>query len=251
MVCPNCKADSPHGSRFCIQCGALLPLACPSCGHGNPPLAKFCASCGTVLAAGSPPSPAIVAATSLAERRQVTVMFCDLVGSTALSVQLDPEDLREVMVAYHTYVAETVTRFGGFVAKYLGDGVPAYFGYPQANEHDPESAVRAALELVGGLYERDWPSSIAPQIRIGIATGLVVVGNLAGEDVAQQHEIVGETPNLSAGLQALAEPNTVVIAPTTRRCMRPAGRRCWAATKSCSCCCAAGSKQRPAKVASC
>jgi class 3 adenylate cyclase len=216
MACPNCRAESPDGSKFCVQCGAPLPVACPSCGHGSAPLAKFCASCGTVLAAG-PPLPPAIAPSASAERRQLTVMFCDLVDSTALSVRLDPEDLREVIVFYHSYVAETVGRFGGFVAKYLGDGVLVYFGYPQAEEHDPESAVRAGLQLVGGLYERDWPSTIAPQIRIGIATGLAVVGNLAGEDVAQQHGIVGETPNLAARLQALAEPNTVVIAPTTRR----------------------------------
>jgi class 3 adenylate cyclase/predicted ATPase len=217
MVCPNCKAESPDGSKFCVQCGALLLLACPSCGHGNSPLANFCASCGTVLTAGAPLSPAIVAPASSAERRQLTVMFCDLVGSTALSVRLDPEDLREVIVAYQIYVAETVVRFGGFVAKYMGDGVLAYFGYPQAHEHASERAARAGLELVRGLYERDWPSNIAPQIRIGIATGLVVVGNFAGEDATQQHGIVGETPNLAARLQALAQPNTVVIAPTTRR----------------------------------
>jgi class 3 adenylate cyclase/predicted ATPase len=144
-------------------------------------------------------------------------MFCDLVGSTALSVRLDPEDLREVMVAYQTYVAATVIRFGGFVASYMGDGVLVYFGYPQAHEHASERAARAGLELVGGLSERDWPSNVAPQIRIGIATGLVVVGNLAGEDETQQHGIVGGTPNLAARLQALAEPNAVVIESTTRR----------------------------------
>jgi predicted ATPase/class 3 adenylate cyclase len=192
MVCPNCKAENPDGS-------------------------KFCASCGTVLTAGSPLSPAIVPSTPSAERRQLTVMFCDLVGSTALSVRLDPEDLREVMFAYQTYVTETVTRFGGFVAGYMGDGVLVYFGYPQAHEHASERAARAGLELVGGLYERDWPSNVVPQIRIGIATGLVVVGNLAGEDEAQQHGVVGGTPNLAARLEALAEPNTVVIEPTTHR----------------------------------
>ena len=132
-------------------------------------------------------------------------------------MRLDPEDLREVIVAYQTYVTETVVRFDGFVASYMGDGVLVYFGYPQAHEHASERAARAGLELVRGLYERDWPSNIAPQIRIGIATGLVVVGNFAGEDATQQHGIVGETPNLAARLQALAQPNTVVIAPTTRR----------------------------------
>src|SRR5260370_24763995 len=153
---------------------------------------------------------------SSAERRQLTVMFCDLVGSTALSVRLDPEDLREVIAAYQIYVAETVARFGGFVAKYMGDGVLVYFGYPRAHEHDAERAVRAGVELLSALYERDWPSNTAPQVRIGIATGLVVVGGLVGEGVAREHEVTGETPNLAARLQALAEPNTVVIESNTR-----------------------------------
>ena len=147
-------------------------------------------------------------------------MFCDLVGSTELSVRLDPEDLREVIVAYQAYVAETVARFGGFIAKYMGDGVLVYFGYPRAHEHDAERAIRAGLALVRASNEREWPSSIAAQVRVGIATGLVVVGDLIGEGVAQEqgmHGIVGETPNLAARLQAVAEPNTVVIASSTRR----------------------------------
>jgi class 3 adenylate cyclase/predicted ATPase len=155
------------------------------------------------------------AARTDAERRQVTVMFSDLVGSTALSTRMDPEDLREVISAYQKCVAETVRRFGGFVAKYMGDGVLVYFGYPQAHEDDAEQAVRAGLELiaaVAGLKTR-----AALQTRIGIATGLVVVGDLIGSGAAQEQAIVGETPNLAARLQALAEPNMVVIADGTRR----------------------------------
>jgi class 3 adenylate cyclase len=150
-----------------------------------------------------------------AERRQVTVMFCDLVGSTALSARMDPEDLREIISAYQKCVAETVQRFGGFVAKYMGDGVLVYFGYPQAHEDDAERAVRAGLELiqaVGGLK-----SSAPLQTRVGIATGLVVVGDIIGAGEAQERGIVGETPNLAARLQGLAEPNAVVIAESTRR----------------------------------
>jgi class 3 adenylate cyclase/predicted ATPase len=150
-----------------------------------------------------------------AERRQVTVMFSDLVGSTALSARMDPEDLREVISAYQKCVAETVRRFGGFVAKYMGDGVLVYFGYPQAHEDDAERAVRTGLELiaaVAGLKTR------APlQTRVGIATGLVVVGDLIGSGDAQERGIVGETPNLAARLQGIAEPNTAVIAEGTRR----------------------------------
>ena len=133
---------------------------------------------------GSPLSPAIVPRTSTAERRQLTVMFCDLVGSTALSVRLDPEDLREVIVAYQIHVAETVARFGGFVAKYMGDGVLIYFGYPEAHEDDAERAVRAGLAVinaVGRLASRE-----ALNVRLGIASGLVVVGDLIGTGAAQE-----------------------------------------------------------------
>jgi class 3 adenylate cyclase len=150
-----------------------------------------------------------------AERRQVTVMFSDLVGSTALSARMDPEDLREVISAYQKCVAETVGRFGGFVAKYMGDGVLIYFGYPEAHEDDAERAVRAGLELVaavGGLKTH------APlRTRVGIATGLVVVGDLIGSGASQEQAIVGETPNLAARLQGVAEPNGVVFAESTRK----------------------------------
>ena len=148
-----------------------------------------------------------------AERRQVTVMFSDLVGSTALSARMDPEDLREVITAYQKCVAETVRRFGGFVAKYMGDGVLVYFGYPQAHEDDAERAVRAGLELVAAVS--DLKTHAALQTRVGIATGLVVVGDLIGSGASQEQAIVGETPNLAARLQGIAEPNGVVIAEST------------------------------------
>ena len=151
-----------------------------------------------------------------AERRQVTVMFSDLVGSTALSARMDPEDLREVISAYHKCVAEIVRRFGGFVAQYLGDGVLVYFGYPEAHEDDAERAVRAGLELIAAVIALKTQASL--QTRVGIATGLVVVGDLmTGSGEAHERGIVGETPNLAARLQGIAEPNTVVIAEATRR----------------------------------
>jgi class 3 adenylate cyclase/predicted ATPase len=151
-----------------------------------------------------------------AERRQLTVMFCDLVGSTELSSRLDPEDLREVIAVYHRAVAEVVAQFDGFIAKYMGDGVLVYFGYPRAHEDDAERAVRAGLGVIDAVGRLD-VSSAKPQARVGIATGLVVVGDLIGEGSAQEQSVVGETPNLAARLQALAEPNAVVIAPSTRR----------------------------------
>jgi predicted ATPase/class 3 adenylate cyclase len=150
-----------------------------------------------------------------AERRQVTVLFSDLVGSTALAARMDPEDLRELISAYHKCVAEAVRRFGGFVAKYMGDGVLVYFGYPQAHEDDAERAVRAGLELVTAVATLK--ASVSLQTRVGIATGLVVVGDLVGSGEAQERGIIGETPNLAARLQGIAEPNMVVIAEGTRR----------------------------------
>ncbi|MEA2782731.1 MAG: hypothetical protein QOK29_4275, partial [Rhodospirillaceae bacterium] len=152
-----------------------------------------------------------------AERRQLTVMFCDLVGSTALSARLDPEDLREVIGAYHRCCANLVERNGGYVAKYMGDGVLAYFGYPRAHEHDAERAVQAGLALVEAAPRLVTPAGSPLQMRIGIATGLVVVGDLIGSGAAQERGVIGETPNLAARLQGIAEPNMVVIAEGTRR----------------------------------
>src|SRR6476660_247708 len=150
-----------------------------------------------------------------AERRQVTVMFSDLVGSKALSARMDPEDLREVISAYQKRVAETVQRLGGFVAKYMGDGVLVYFGYPRAHEDDAERAVRAGLDLVTSVSSLKTHATL--QTRVGIATGLVVVGDLIGSGASQEQAIVGETPNLAARLQGLAEPNSVVIAESTQK----------------------------------
>jgi class 3 adenylate cyclase/tetratricopeptide (TPR) repeat protein len=157
------------------------------------------------------------AAGSAAERRQLTIMFCDLVGSTALAARLDPEELREVIGAYHRCVAEAVRRFDGLVAKYMGDGVLVYFGYPRAHEDDAERAVRAGLDTVAAVAQFDVPAVGKLQVRIGIATGLVVVGDLTGEGESRERGVVGETPNLAARLQALAEPSSVLIAPATRR----------------------------------
>src|SRR5438046_3836389 len=163
------------------------------------------------------PAPAEAAAPAReAERRQLTVMFCDLVGSTALSTRLDPEDLREVIGAYHRAVAEIVAGFDGLVSRYMGDGVLIYFGYPQAHEDDAERAVRAGLSAIDAVDRLD-VKSVKLQARVGIATGLVVVGDLIGEGSAQEQSVVGETPNLAARLQALAQPDTVVIAAGTRR----------------------------------
>ncbi len=223
MECPSCGAEAPKGKRFCLDCGAALPSPCPSCGGLNPPSAKFCGDCGAKLGAESavPPAarrePALPPPTSAAERRQLTVMFVDLVGSTALSARLDPEDLREVIGAYHRYVADTVGRYDGFVAKYMGDGVLAYFGWPRAHEDEAERAVRAGLSVVQRVALLKGPTGEPLSCRVGIATGNGVVGDLTGEGVAQEEAVVGATPNLAARLQELAETGRVVIAEQTRR----------------------------------
>jgi class 3 adenylate cyclase len=152
---------------------------------------------------------------SQAERWQLTVMFCDLVGSTALSTRFDPADLREIVGAYHRRVTDTVARFGGFVAKYMGDGVLIYFGYPEAHEDDAERAARAGLAVVDAVGRLATQEPL--NVRIGIATGLVVVGDLIGAGAVQERGVVGETPNLAARLQALARPGTLVVAESTRR----------------------------------
>jgi class 3 adenylate cyclase len=147
--------------------------------------------------------------------RLAAVLFCDLVGSTALPAGLDPEDLRAVIGAYHRCAAAVIERSRGFVAKYMGDGVLAYFGYPRADEHDAERAVRAGLQLVEAMAGLDTAAGEALQVRIGIATGLVVVSDLIGAGSAKEQTVVGETPNLAARLQALANPAMLVIARLT------------------------------------
>jgi class 3 adenylate cyclase len=219
MECPSCKADIPEGNRFCEACGAPAPIFCPSCGAPARFGARFCGKCGAALTfAGSSsdatqvrPSPS----SAEAERRQLTVMFCDLVGSTPLSTRFDPEDLREIVGAYHRCVTDTVGRFGGFVAKYMGDGVLVYFGYPEAHEDDAERAARAGLAVIDAIGRLATQEPL--NVRIGIATGLVVVGDLIGAGAAQERGVVGETPNLAARLQALARPGTLVVADGTRR----------------------------------
>src|SRR5712692_6184483 len=234
MRCPSCAFENPAGMKFCNECGAPLKSRCPQCGFENPPHAKFCGECGTSLrgqfsasaqrdqqmeqavpvtprsAGQSPPE---------AERRQLTVMFCDLVGSTALSEQLDPEELREVVQQYQQVCAHVIGRYDGHIAQYLGDGVLVYFGYPAAHEDDAQRAVRAGLAIVGALREAPLQKARLQQplqVRIGIHTGPVVVGEMGGGGKREQLAL-GETPNIAARVQALAEPDTVVLSAATQR----------------------------------
>jgi class 3 adenylate cyclase/predicted ATPase len=174
-------------------------------------IASLCTTDGPANPRPTPP------AQDAAERRQLTVMFCDLVGSTAMSARLDPEDMREIIGTYHRCCAAQIEGNGGFVAKYMGDGVLAYFGYPQAHEHDAERAVRAGLAIVEAAPKLATVAGSPLHVRIGIATGLVVVGDLVGSGEAQERGVVGETPNLAARLQAIAEPDMVVIDMGTRK----------------------------------
>jgi class 3 adenylate cyclase len=193
----------------------LISIGVTSVGHRRKLLAAIASLGAAPLAATVIAAPRDAQAAADAERRQLTVMFCDLVGSTPLSARLDPEDLRGIIGAYHRCVTEVVEGFGGFVARFMGDGVLVYFGYPQAHEDDAERAVRSGLELVVAVSALKTHAPL--QTRVGIATGLVVVGDLIGSGASQEQAIVGETPNLAARLQGVAEPNGVVIAESTRK----------------------------------
>ena len=163
-----------------------------------------------------PPAPA----PAQAERRQLTVMFCDLVGSTALSTGMDPEDLRDVIASFQSRCSAAIRRYDGFVAKYMGDGILVYFGYPRAHEDEAERSVRAGLDIVDAMAELNAairrPPGVELAVRIGIATGPVIVGDQIGEGTASETAVVGETPNLAARLQALAQPNQIVVSAATR-----------------------------------
>jgi class 3 adenylate cyclase/predicted ATPase len=229
MKCPACAADIPSGLRFCGHCGSGVTGVCPGCGIVNPPGLRFCGKCGAALTPSGEslgerrgrdadldrhaPGKTV---SGQGERRQVTVLFSDLVGSLAISSQLDPEELHELIRAYRRACAGVVERFNGYVAQYLGDGMLAYFGFPAAHEDDAERAVRAGLGIVEAV-ERLMPTRrrVPLAVRVGIATGLVVAptGVAAGEDSI----VIGETPNIAARLQDLAPPNAVVIGPQTQR----------------------------------
>ena len=167
-------------------------------------------------AAAAPSGPSAADAPGDAERRQVTVLFCDMVGSTALSGTVDPELLGGLIRRYQDAVAGAIGRFGGFVAKFMGDGVLAYFGFPRAFEDAAERSVRAAIDILGEVAGIELPDGTRVQARVGIATGLVVVGEIVGSGAAQERAIVGETPNLAARLQALAAPDTILVSDATQ-----------------------------------
>ena len=224
MRCERCGFESSTPTRYCGGCGALQTSPCSSCGEYNPLDFRYCGSCGTVLPIRLPePSTAPSAEDLPAERRQLTVMFCDLVGSTSLSALLDPEELREIVRAYQDAAARVIERYDGYVAQYLGDGVLAYFGYPAARENEASRAVRAARELIGAIRELnrrpEHPPEVTLSARVGIHTGVVVVGEIGGGR-RREHLALGETPNVAARIQAAAEPDEVVLSAETHGLIR-------------------------------
>jgi class 3 adenylate cyclase/predicted ATPase len=218
MRCPSCNRDNRAERRFCAECGAALAARCATCGVSNDPGEKFCGGCGERLQPAAPavvstPAPEPVAALLAGERRQLTVLFCDLVGSTPLSQQLDAEEWRDLIAQYQQTARGAVARFGGHVAKNLGDGLLIYFGWPTAREDDPERAVRAGLAIVDAMAPLNAQFAAGDKtrlaIRIGMHTGPVVI--------ADDGEVYGETANVAARVQGAAEPDTVVITAATHR----------------------------------
>lgn len=238
MRCGSCGSGNPGDGRFCGACGAELTRTCPVCATENPIRFRFCGNCGSALdpaaiaspvideSDSAPPSQGFTrrasdGATAMApERRHLTVMFCDLVGSTALSLRMDPEELRDVVRSYQAACAAVIERYDGWVAQYLGDGVLAYFGYPVAHEDEGGRAARTGLGIVRAVQslsrELDLPAGLELAVRIAIHTGEVVVGEVGG-GARREHLALGDAPNIAARLQAIAQPNTVIASDVTRR----------------------------------
>jgi class 3 adenylate cyclase/tetratricopeptide (TPR) repeat protein len=242
MRCAKCGTESKTGRKFCANCGNALAIQCPNCSAENEPLSRFCEDCGAALApvlpsaeaenapqplaeihvaAGAATHTPSVTASAGGERRHLTVLFCDLVGSTEIAAQLDPEEWREVVAAYHRAATEAITRFGGHVAKYLGDGVMAFFGYPEAHDNDAERAARAGLELLDVISKLNQRSGTGFSLssparlsaRVGIDSGAVVIGTGASSEA----DVFGEAPNIANRVQTAAAPGTVSITAATHR----------------------------------
>ena len=226
MKCRTCGRVSRPGQRFCESCGTQVDKSCPMCNAPAAPDARFCGTCGASFSDSAEVQRASEAASAAGhsaipsdgQRRQLTVLFADVVGSTALSGRIDPEALRDLLRAYQGICSDCVTRFGGNVNQYLGDGVLAYFGYPTAHDNDAERAVLAGLAVVAGVRNlaelRKTKGQPVIEARVGIHTGLVVVGEMGAGDAHVNHA-VGETPNLAARIQGEADPNSVCISRAT------------------------------------
>jgi predicted ATPase/class 3 adenylate cyclase len=221
MHCSSCEFENSKGKKFCSECETVLQPCCAQCGADNTPTAKFCGECGVPLNApiGTPVSKTahLQQGDVVGERRHLTVLFSDLVGSTEISARLDPEEFRELVADYHGAAAEAITRFDGYVAKYLGDGIMAYFGWPEAHDNDAERAARAGLailEAVAGLNDRDAKSDRPKlSVRVGIDTGNVVIGKRGGSE----SEIFGDAANIAARVQSAADPDAVIVTPALNK----------------------------------
>jgi class 3 adenylate cyclase len=239
MVCLSCNHSNETDAKFCENCGRALERACPNCGNAVSPSAKFCKHCGHNLAASEATktnqlddmrraAPQTVTEKIRAERsraegerKRVTALFTDIVGSTALAEQIDPEDWREIVSGAHQRVSEAVYRYEGTIAQLLGDGVLAFFGAPIAHEDDAERAIRAALDILDAI--RRYADELRRanrvpnfQMRIGLNTGLVVVGNI-GSDLHMEYLAVGDTVNLAARIQSAADANSILVSRNTQR----------------------------------
>lgn len=240
MTCPNCSFENTRDAKFCQNCGRPLERLCPNCGTPNASSARFCSNCGFNLA--SIPAPAATTQLSAlrqaapnalqdkiraiashveGERKPVTILFADLVGSTALAEKLDPEEWAEIISGLHQRVGEAIYRYEGTIAQLLGDGVLAFFGAPLAHEDDPARAIRAAQDIQTSIDEYCRALNARKrienfQMRVGVNTGLVVVGNI-GSDLHMEYLAIGDTVNLASRLQAAADPGTVLVSQSTRR----------------------------------
>ncbi|MEP5760399.1 MAG: adenylate/guanylate cyclase domain-containing protein [Litoreibacter sp.] len=239
MECLSCHTSNRSGRRFCSNCGAALPVECVECGFANEADDSFCGGCGSSLTSQLPAvaasqktpersvaSPKVLTNADAQQyafegsRRQLTVMFCDLVGSTVISEGLDPEEMTRLLTAYRNACAEVVERYGGFIGNFMGDGLLIYFGYPQAHEDDPQRAIQAGLCIIAAvdaLNDDFSATEVRLNVRIGINTGLVVAADIGAGEQREKMAIVGDTPNIAARLQGLAEPGTVVIGRRTHR----------------------------------
>src|SRR6516162_6804311 len=217
MRCSKCGSENRESRKFCAKCGARLAPQCPQCHASNEPGEDFCGECGTALgdaASAAADGTQSVTASVSGERRHLTILFCDLVGSVTLASQLDPEEWRATVAGYQRAASEAVTRFDGEVVRYVGDGIMAFFGYPIAHDNDAERAARAGLAILDALAclsERSGAGKLA--VRIGIDSGQVVVGTGAGDAV----DAFGDAANIAARVQSAAEPNTVLVTSETYR----------------------------------
>lgn len=215
MQCPECAAENSLDARFCISCGKSLSRYCPACKSVNPPSARFCANCGTAFQTAASAGAGITPSSANdGERRHLTVLFCDLVDSTVTAAHMDPEDWRVAVSSYHRTAAEAIRRFGGHVAKFMGDGVMAFFGYPGAHDNDAERGIRAGLAIIEALAKINASAAQTKlAARIGLDSGNVVVGHGAGSDA----DVFGDTPNIAARIQSCAETGTVMVSANTHR----------------------------------